>query len=400
MANLIIDFLDVGQGDGIFIQFPDSTQYSNSGFPLDGTTMMVDLGSLKNRTVTTKDILDYFRNHTRFGVSEGQTLDWLILTHGDADHYNRVKHFYDAFKPKITNLLFSGRKSDYGSNNLIDYLVNQHKKKKYTPINIVSAPDWYPAYIFNSDSAPGGVETFISAMNILPFGDDGHTKNANSIVTHLVYGGNQIILSGDATRETEAAILSTADWYADNQEDAPDLVECTLLKVGHHGSTRTSILPAWAEGTNPLFLVVSSDRHGVMDFDQDETTGYRLPTELCFSIFRENANLANTDIEHSYVSSYDRGDYEAFNSKASMDDDIDEIDDPYPKSPRIEWKEIKTREGIYTTLAKMDAVKVNNKWADVGQHLQAHFFEDGSMNMYSSLDTESGNHQVSAKPAS
>ena len=56
MPNLNIQFLDVGQGDGIFITFPN------------GKTMLVDLGSLKNKKLTSNDVFKYFKTHTKFRV--------------------------------------------------------------------------------------------------------------------------------------------------------------------------------------------------------------------------------------------------------------------------------------------------------------------------------------------
>ncbi|HLA63565.1 MAG TPA: MBL fold metallo-hydrolase, partial [Rhodothermales bacterium] len=88
MANLTIQIMDVGQGDGIFVVFPD------------GTTMLVDYGSTKNKALVSDDSLKYFKNNTKF-ASENQTLDYLILTHGDIDHYNMVKSFCEKLKANV-----------------------------------------------------------------------------------------------------------------------------------------------------------------------------------------------------------------------------------------------------------------------------------------------------------
>ena len=92
MAELTIQFLDVGQGDGIFIQFPS------------GPTMLVDLGSTKNKKITSNDVLAYFRKYTIFG-RPNQKLDYLILTHGDRDHFNMVGEFIEKLNVKVTTLV-------------------------------------------------------------------------------------------------------------------------------------------------------------------------------------------------------------------------------------------------------------------------------------------------------
>ena len=383
MANLIIDFLDVGQGDGIFVQFPDTTRYSNTGYPLDGTCMIVDMGSLKNRGLVLKDIMTYFQNNTRFGTGEGVVLDYLVLTHGDADHYNRLRQWYEKFKPQIKNIIFSGNRSDYGGlrSDLITGLSYKQRFNGYDPPRILTCPDVYPAHLFVEQNRPGGVEVFLSAANVVqPYDNAGaHTKNSNSIVTHLKYAGNHIILSGDATRETEKFILDTFEKVGGLDLD---MLDCTLLKVGHHGSTRTSILPKWAEHTDPAFLIVSSDRHGEVSSEKNITSGHRLPTELCFDIFRENATLPSNSVSHTYVSAYDRSDYVAFNKNNRGA----EIDDPYPDEDPMDWIESETREGIFTTLARIDGMQINGKWADVGQQIQVVFKSNGDYDLYTTLD--------------
>src|SRR5689334_13123957 len=84
-TDLVIQFLDVGQGDGIYIEFP-------AEIGKHSVNMLVDLGSTKNRDVVRPDIIKYFKMNTRFGLPN-QTLDYLILTHGDIDHYNLVPYF-------------------------------------------------------------------------------------------------------------------------------------------------------------------------------------------------------------------------------------------------------------------------------------------------------------------
>src|SRR2546425_4844228 len=78
-----------------------------------GQFMMVDLGSTKNKGIVTEDAFKYFANHTPF-KDPHQWLEWLVLTHGDRDHYNMVEEVLKKFQANVRNILHGGLESDYG----------------------------------------------------------------------------------------------------------------------------------------------------------------------------------------------------------------------------------------------------------------------------------------------
>src|SRR5438270_5398961 len=78
-----------------------------------GHVIMVDLGSTKNKGIVTKDSFKYFKDHTKF-KDPGQSLEWLVLTHGDRDHYNMVEEFLKLIEVNVRNVLHGGLESDYG----------------------------------------------------------------------------------------------------------------------------------------------------------------------------------------------------------------------------------------------------------------------------------------------
>src|SRR5262245_8443208 len=101
MPNLTLEFLDVGQGDGTLIRFPDNK------------TMLVDLGTVKNRKIVVKDILKYVHDHFPSLHLLGH-LDYLVITHGDQDHYNMIKEMLEYNDvTTIGHLLYSGTDGDY-----------------------------------------------------------------------------------------------------------------------------------------------------------------------------------------------------------------------------------------------------------------------------------------------
>ena len=72
----------------------------------------------------------------------------------------------------------------------------------------------------------------------------------------LSYGEFDVVLTGDATKATEDAIIAEYD---------DDWLAVEVLKIGHHGSVNTSTSPEWAAATQPIVAVVScafENRHG------------------------------------------------------------------------------------------------------------------------------------------
>src|ERR1019366_4295577 len=98
---LHLDILDVGQGDGMVVWLPN------------GKVMMVDLGSTRWKGLVTEDSFEYLRENTPF-KNPGVTLEWLVATHGDSDHYNMVEEFLDTFQVNIRNVLHGGLRTEYG----------------------------------------------------------------------------------------------------------------------------------------------------------------------------------------------------------------------------------------------------------------------------------------------
>ncbi len=326
MANLTFQFLDVGQGDGIFVEFPN------------GKTMLVDMGSTKNKDLTYGSVLAYFKNHTKFTGASRQNLDCLVLTHGDRDHYNMVLQFAKELKVNVLSVLYGGKSTDYGT--LIADLSKAQVKDGGPELKVISAPTTFPETLVTPE-AGGGVEVEVLMMNAPSpsVSSEAWRKNSSSVVLLLRYGGRAVILSGDATIDTEASILAmmqndedirmeegssgTGNGTDDGtgapddgtgtamEEDEREYLKAEVLKVAHHGSARTSIRPRWIEAVSPDYVIISSDRAGALAEEQ-KPTGHRLPQELCIDLIRDNTDLANDVAKHPYVSSFAPADYTGY----------------------------------------------------------------------------------------
>jgi len=359
LPNLNIQFLDVGQGDGIFITFPN------------GKTMLVDLGSLKNKKLTSNDVFKYFKTHTKFRV-ENQELDYLILTHGDRDHYNMVKEFISKCKVTVTNLLYAGDAADYGV--LLKGLARNRelRSSRRCPFEL------------NSKEYFGGVEVLVLGFDTpTAKSDEAWRKNTGSVVLRLEYGGQGVILSGDATVETEWHILATM-----LGEGKLAKMKSTVLKVGHHGSARTSILPKWIQEIKPEFIFISSDRSGSLD-DKGKPTGHRLPQQLAIDIIDGNTKL-HTEKEgaHTYVSSYDPTDYTDYGETDRATRRKIGFPNPHKEKSWADnraWMQFTTEKAIYTTLAVMDLRSADASPADQGAQYELIISDAGKVTVNTTL---------------
>ena len=121
--GLEITYIDVGQGDSIFIKFPND----KSNILID-TGGKVTYGNLKNNYSVGKNIVDYLKS---MGIRK---LDYLIITHGDFDHMGDSLYLIDKFK--VENVIFNCGEFNALEKELIKKLKNSGTKKSDNGKNI------------------------------------------------------------------------------------------------------------------------------------------------------------------------------------------------------------------------------------------------------------------------
>lgn len=336
MAQITLQFLDVGQGDGIYIEFPN------------GITMLVDLGNTHGRAkkVTPPDIYKYFATYTKF-KKKGETLNYLIITHPDSDHYNMVDGFLATLQPNVEFYTYGGPSGSYSSPS---WMTNVKK----AGAKLFTIPS-LPTQIKRTGGFGDGVEVWCLAYDTAATSKKsakGWVKNTCSIVLQIVYNKTKIMLTGDATFDTEKAILTRFQ----KKDLKLAYLQSRVLKVAHHGSARTSSCKQWIAAVNPEVVFISSDRSGALD--EDEKTGHRLPQELTLDIIRHNApNLSTEYKAHTYVSSYDPQDYVKYASiDSTLKDSKPTEPNPYDKDEtgwERAWYAISTKEGIFSNLVSI-----------------------------------------------
>ncbi|WP_077624339.1 ComEC/Rec2 family competence protein [Sediminibacillus massiliensis] len=186
--QLKVHFINVGQGDSIFIETPN------------GRKVLIDGGppSAGDKVVT-------------FLMEKGiKELDLVISTHPDIDHIGGLIQVLDTFKVK--ELIDSGK--IYTTATYFEYL--DRIRKNDIPVKLVKP----------SDNIPLDPSLDITVLNS-PSGFK--SNNASSLALSLHYKEVDFLLMADVEKKQESDFIEKGNLKAE------------ILKVGHHGSeTSTS----------------------------------------------------------------------------------------------------------------------------------------------------------------
>lgn len=210
--GVYISFLDVGQADATLITFQDGSQ------------LLLDCG----RDARVLESLG--RHMTLFD----RTIEYLVLTHPDADHYGGCVDVLDRFSIH-TIIHTTASKSHDGYQAFLRHAESEGAQivlmEQPLELQIVSST---VSFLF--PHAP--LETFHQLEG----------ANNQSIVTRLSFEDQQILFPGDAEAELEQALV---DWHTTSS------LKSTILKASHHGSGGSSI-QAFLEKVNPDHVIFSA----------------------------------------------------------------------------------------------------------------------------------------------
>jgi competence protein ComEC len=212
-GNLEIDYLAVGQGDGILIQFPN------------GEKMLIDTGPPGSDGRNVEYSIISYLNY--LGIKR---LDYLLISHFDADHAGGIPHLLE--RKNIRTIMIPPYTEQ----------TNLHLKlaagiKKKTKVNILTA----------------GMEFKISGCQfkvLNPSPDKiSEDRNENSIVFLLKHQESSFLFTGDLSKTGEKRIVKNYN-----------LPKIDILKAGHHGS-KTSSGKILLEELKPKLAVISVGRN-------------------------------------------------------------------------------------------------------------------------------------------
>ncbi len=212
-------FVNVGQGDCCFIR----NKY---------TTVLIDTGGLKYKDLAKDSLIPFLKKKQVYDV------DLVITTHDDFDHNGALTSLKANFKVKrvMTNLSF--QPVSYGNLKFVNY--NNHIEK-------------------------------------------GGEDNEMSLVIGFSLGGDNYLITGDASKEIEANMMKE---YSN--------IPCDILKVGHHGS-KTSTSDAFIKWLQPKVGIISVGKNN----------HYGHPhSDVLQILTRNNVQIRRTDSEGTITYSY------------------------------------------------------------------------------------------------
>jgi competence protein ComEC len=218
---LLMETIDVGQGDSLLLITPD------------GKTLLVDGGGFgggPHQAPQDFDIGEEVVSEVLW--SRGiRHLDAVALTHAHSDHMGGLPAILRNFHP---DELWVGNNPRFGAydallNEAADLHVRVRAFRAGVSLNFGTAQIAILAPF--REYQPGPEPT-----------------NNDSLVMHVAYGKTSVMLEGDAEAPIEKAMLVESG------------LQSTLLKVGHHGSI-TSTRPEFLARVAPQWAVISCGLH-------------------------------------------------------------------------------------------------------------------------------------------
>ena len=215
-----IFFLDIGQGDSIFIKTPENHQ------------ILIDSGPGPKIIEELNKIIPYF----------DRSLDLLVLSHPHQDHYMGFLELLSNYDVDLV-LLTAVNYDDLFYSKLIKTLEN----KKVEVIIAHEKMDLFFNDVLLDIIYPFESLAFQSFDNI----------NNSSIVIKVTYKENVILLTGDIESEIEEELLDYD-------------MSANILKVPHHGSNSSSSLN-FLRKINPEIAIIQSGRNNKFGHPHEET---------------------------------------------------------------------------------------------------------------------------------
>jgi beta-lactamase superfamily II metal-dependent hydrolase len=209
-TELQVVFLNVGQGDAIWIQAPN------------GKEVLIDAGPNQTTLAELSKVKSFF----------DRTIDFIMITHSDKDHIGGFPEIFERYT--ITNVI----ESEISSPTIIDKTVTSSIEQERATKIIARAGERIVL-----DPKNGVV------IDVL-FPDQktqGWETNEASLIVKLSYGSNSFLLTGDAPAEVEDFLVQI--YGSQLQSD--------VLKLGHHGS-KTSTSDAFITTVQPDIAIVSA----------------------------------------------------------------------------------------------------------------------------------------------
>lgn len=248
--DLRVHFIDVGQGDSIYIEFPD------------GTNMLIDGGD--------KEFDDEVQ--TYLTDLEVTTISYLLVTHYDADHIGGLDEVfgYTVVEKVYLPTVGEGEITTNAYEDLLTAVANENceviESKMGTQILSTDTDNQFRLLWLSPDD-----EDLAEVDNEGP-NPDSLDKNNISPIMLLEYQDKQIVFTGDANVTVERDVLERFQegFYGDIT-----LTDVEVLKAGHHGSNGTGSTTQIKSGSScQEFLDTLSPEYFIISVGEGNNHGH------------------------------------------------------------------------------------------------------------------------------
>jgi len=218
---LTVSFLNVGQGDAIFIEAPGGNQ------------VLVDSGPGKSILRELGHVMPFY----------DRSIDIILSTHPDKDHIGGFPAVLDRYD--VSYVLKTSAESDTGIFHALEEKIKAEEGAQTVSTRrgqvISIGGGAYLKILFPSHD--------VSAVS----------SNDASVVLQVVYGDTSFILTGDAPQKIEEYLVSI---------DGENL-KSDVLKAGHHGS-KTSSSAAFLSLVSAPFSIISAGENNSYGHPHEE----------------------------------------------------------------------------------------------------------------------------------
>jgi competence protein ComEC len=304
-ASLVVHFIDVGAGDAILIETPS------------GKNILVDGGWLyigRNQTEVMKLSSRVYHEYIGHFLEEEEDVDLVILSHPDYDHFIGLHELlqdervfrqawytgydHDELSSTWENDFFPSFQSDpqLCMSPITDYIgtgsvIRVDDNGTYpaaddVTLELIHAPQSISRNCYGSDRR----------LN------ESKRNNSSSLVFRLDFGETSFLFPGDTNGrlnqsddppdEYDPELCDDQELYMVRNHENPEnplhgSLDCTVLKVSHHGSDGSSSL-RFLKAASPEWAVISA---GIPHDHPIPTT-----VERILEVLEEDSHLLRTDI--------------------------------------------------------------------------------------------------------
>ena len=262
-GTITVKVLNIGQGDSILIQTSEKT-------------VLVD----------TSDVDERDKLRAELKKADVKKIDTIILTHPHADHIGGMDVLLDEYP--VGMVYDNGMPS---TSKLFLGYVKKLKEKNIERKGLVAGDrvDLGGGAVFE---VLGPSAELVKEGNVKGYK---HDPNNESVVGRLVYANFSMMLTGDAEKKEEQAILS-----------AGSPLQSTILKSGHHGS-KTSSSADFLRAVKPEAALISCGVNNDYGHPHKETMKKYHALDIPIYVTAENGTITVRSDGKTYDISVEKG---------------------------------------------------------------------------------------------